>query len=71
MDKAGVPVLFGFLTGDADASRLVAAADKTLVRGQINQTVTSANFREDVNADGQIKSADVQVDNANRGHSIP
>ncbi len=64
-------VAFGFLAGDADANRTVAAADRTLVQGQLNQTVTSANFREDLNADGRIKNADVQVVNANRGHSIP
>jgi hypothetical protein len=64
-------VPFGFLVGDADATRLVAKADGTLVQGQINQTVTSANFREDVNADGRIKNADVQVVKANVGHSIP
>jgi hypothetical protein len=64
-------VPFGFLVGDADANRLVARADGTLVQGQINQTVTTANFREDVNADGRIKNADVQVVKANVGHSIP
>ena len=64
-------VAFGFLTGDADANRTVQPADKTLVKGQLNQPVTSANFREDVDANGRIKNADVQVVNANRGHSIP
>jgi len=64
-------VPFGFLVGDADANRLVAKADGTLVQGQFNQTVTSANFREDINADGRIKNADVQVVKANVGHSIP
>jgi hypothetical protein len=62
---------FGFLTGDADANRIVASPDRNLVRGQINQPVTSANFREDLNADGRIKSADTQIVRNNLGHSIP
>jgi hypothetical protein len=64
-------VPFGFLVGDADASRLVAQPDRTLVQGQIGQPVTSVNFREDLTADGRIKNADVQVVKTNRGHSIP
>jgi hypothetical protein len=64
-------VPFGFLVGDADASRLVAQPDRTLVQGQIGQPVTSANFREDLAADGRIKNVDVQVVKTNRGHSIP
>ena len=64
-------VPFGFLVGDADASRLVGKPDSTLVQGQLNQPVTSANFREDLNADGRIKNADVTVAKTNKGHSIP
>ncbi|HEX4668130.1 MAG TPA: sialidase family protein [Chthoniobacterales bacterium] len=64
-------VPFGFLTGDADASRVVDKPDRTLVQGQLNQPVTGANFREDLNADGRIKNPDVTVIKNNRGHSIP
>ena len=64
-------VQFGFLAGDADASRLVSKPDQTLVQGQLNQPVTSANFQEDLDANGRIKNADVQIVRANRGHSIP
>jgi hypothetical protein len=64
-------VPFGFLMGDADASRLVGRPDQTLVQGQLNQPVTSANFREDLTADGRIRNADVNVVKANKGHSIP
>jgi hypothetical protein len=63
-------VPFGFLTADADASRLVAKPDQTLVQGQLNQPVTSANFREDLNADGRIKNSDLNLVKTNRGHSI-
>ncbi len=64
-------VQFGFLVGDPDANRVVAKPDQRLVQGQLNQPVTSANFREDLNADGRIKNADVNLVKANRGHSIP
>jgi hypothetical protein len=63
-------VPFGFLTADADASRLVDKTDKTLVQGQLNQPVTSANFREDLNTDGRIKNSDLNLVKTNRGHSI-
>ena len=64
-------VPFGFLTGDADANRVVDKPDRTLVQGQLNQPVTSANFREDLNADGRIKNSDITIIKNNRGHSIP
>jgi hypothetical protein len=64
-------VPFGFLVGDADASRLVGKPDQTLVQSQVNQPVTSANFREDLNADGRIKTVDVNIAKTNKGHSIP
>ena len=64
-------VSFGFLAGDADANRTVARADQTAVRSQLNQPVTSANFRDDLNADGTITRADVQIVKANRDHVLP
>jgi len=64
-------VPFGFLTGDADANRVVSKPDQTLVQGQANQPVTSTNFREDLNADGRIKSSDTNIVKTNKGHSIP
>ena len=64
-------VPFGFLTGDADESRVVGKPDQTLVQGQVNQPVTSANFREDLNADGRIKATDTNIAKTNKGHSIP
>jgi 2-hydroxychromene-2-carboxylate isomerase len=33
--------------------------------------VYAANFRDDVNADGQIKTADANLVKTNKGHSIP
>ncbi len=64
-------VPFGFLTGDADASRRVDKPDQREVQGQINQPVTAANFREDLNVDGRIRNSDVQIVKLNKNHSIP
>jgi len=64
-------VSFGFLTGDADANRTVARADKTAVHDQLNQPVTSANFRDDLNANGSITNGDGQIVKANQGHVLP
>jgi hypothetical protein len=64
-------VTFGFLTGDANASRRVDKPDQTEVEGQINQLVTSANFRDDLNVDGRIKNSDVQIVKTNKNHTIP
>ena len=62
---------FGFLFGDVDANRTVAKADGTAVQAVLNQPVTSANFRADLNADGKIKNPDVQIVKANIGHTLP
>ena len=64
-------VSFGFLTGDAGGDRSVAKPDQLLVKGDINQPVTSANFREDLDADGKIRNQDVQIVKTNKGHRIP
>jgi hypothetical protein len=64
-------VPFGFLTGDANASRRVDKPDRTEVQGQINQPVTGANFRDDLNVDGRIRNRDVQIVKVNKNHTIP
>jgi len=66
-----VDVPFGFLAADANANRVVDKPDQQQIKGQINQIVTAANFRDDVNADGQIKNADANLVKTNKGHSIP
>ena len=38
-------VPFGYLAADANASRVVDKPDQQAIRGQINHTVTRANFR--------------------------
>jgi hypothetical protein len=64
-------VPFGFLVGDVDANRAVAKADQTLVESEANQPVTTANFRDDLDADGRIKKADTALIKANKGNTIP
>ncbi len=46
-------------------------ADLNETRGQAGMPVTSANFRDDVKADGTIDTADAQAVKKARGHSLP
>ena len=64
-------VTFGFLTGDANANRTVEKTDQAEVQDEVGQPVTSANFRDDLNADGRIKNNDVRVVKTNKGHTLP
>ena len=48
-------------TGDVNGDAVVTRADVTEVQGQIGQTVTEDNFRDDVTADGRITNADVRL----------
>ena len=64
-------VPFGFLAADVNANRVVDRPDQQEIVGQANQPVTSANFRDDVDADGRIKKADANLVRANQGHRIP
>jgi len=53
------------------ANKTVDASDVNLTKGQVGMTVTSANIREDVNANGAINSTDVKQVKANVSHSLP
>jgi hypothetical protein len=64
-------VLFGFLAADADGNRTVQKPDQSLVQAEIQNPVTSANFREDVVANGKINNQDTSAVKANKGASIP
>ena len=64
-------VPFGFLAADANGNRTVDKPDQLQIKSQANQPVTSANFRNDVNADGQIKPVDANLVKTNKRHSIP
>lgn len=69
--QADGDVPFGFLVGDADADRIVRGSDQQLLKSQRNQTVTSANFREDINIDGRISGSDLLLIKSNKGQSLP
>jgi len=64
-------VKFGFLIADADASRVVNKMDQNVISAQVGQPVTSANFREDVRADGTINSNDVNEVKRHKNTSLP
>ena len=54
-----------------DADRTVTNPDLTLLRADRKQPVTSANFREDINADGKLNQPDVILIGRDRGDTIP
>ena len=63
-------VAFGFLAADANGSRVVDKPDLNSIKA--NQGgVTSANFRNDINADGIINQADGGLVKPRKGHSLP
>ena len=64
-------VNMNMLIGDTNGNRSVNASDIAQTKGQIGMTVTSANFREDVNVSGTITSADTAQVKASVGHSVP
>lgn len=49
---------FGFLIADANASRTVESPDLIAVRSHRGQTVTAANFHDDITLDGVIGGLD-------------
>ena len=64
-------VNMNMLIGDTNGNRSVNASDIAQTKGQIGMTVTSANFREDLNVSGTITSADTAQVKASVGHSVP
>jgi hypothetical protein len=59
------------LIGDTNGDKTVNNSDVTQTRGQVGLPVTDSNFREDVNVDGAITSADVSLVRSDVGHSLP
>jgi N-acetylneuraminic acid mutarotase len=62
-----VDIPFGLEIGDTNASRTVSGADIAQTKAQTGQTVTAANFREDVTANCAITGADVAIVKAKSG----
>jgi hypothetical protein len=59
------------LIGDTTGDKTVNNLDVTQTRGQVGLPVTGTNFREDVNIDGAITSADVSLVRSDVGHTLP
>ena len=60
-----------FLIGDATGDGNVNGSDLAEIRGQLNQPVTSSNFRDDIVPNGKINSTDGRTAQQNFGHSLP
>ena len=54
-----------------NANRAVNGSDVSQVKAQMNRGVDGGNFREDVNVDGAIDSADVALVKSRTGNSVP
>jgi photosystem II stability/assembly factor-like uncharacterized protein len=59
------------LIGDVNSDKIVNRTDVTLTRGQVGVPVSGSNFREDVNGNGAIVSADAKAVQAANGHRVP
>jgi hypothetical protein len=67
-----VAVRVGFLTGDTNGSGGVNATDIGQTKAQSGQTVTAANFRQDVNVSGaSISASDIGLVKARSGNTLP
>ena len=64
-------VSMNVLAGDATADKVVNSSDLRLTREQVGIPVTALNFREDVNVNGSISTADVRIVRSAQGHSLP
>jgi len=66
-----VCVTMGMLLGDVDGNRVVDSNDSAIVRSQLGQSTNSTNLRSDVNNDGTISSADLQIISRHLGTRLP
>jgi uncharacterized delta-60 repeat protein len=64
-------VSMNMLIGDVTVDKTVNNSDTSLARGQVGMPVTTGNFREDVNVNGSISTADVRLVRSNGGHTLP
>ncbi len=68
---ADTPVNMNMLIGDTNGNRVVNASDIVQVKGRVGLPVSNANFRDDLNVDGAISSADVALVKSRTGNSVP
>ncbi|MEP6810748.1 MAG: dockerin type I domain-containing protein [Chthoniobacterales bacterium] len=58
------------LIGDVTGNGSVNSSDVIQVKEQSGETVTSSNFRDDINASGAITTTDIALTKFNSGHSL-
>lgn len=63
--------LMGFMVGDVSNSRRVNASDISSVKARAGQLANAGSFRFDVDASGEIDSADLTATRANTGRVLP
>jgi hypothetical protein len=64
------PVSMNMLIGDTSNNAIVNASDVAQTKAAVGQSVTSSNFRTDVNANGDINSTDVTIVKTHSGGTI-
>jgi hypothetical protein len=69
--SSAVSASMGVLVGDTTGDGFVNSADISQTKSQSGQSVTSANFREDINTDGFINSADISLVKSKSGTALP
>jgi photosystem II stability/assembly factor-like uncharacterized protein len=65
------PISANMLIGDVNGDKTVNTTDVTVTKGQVGQAVTTSNFRDDVNVNGAITSADTKKVKGAVGHILP
>ena len=68
---ANLPIQMAVLLGDTNGNTTTNAADVSQTKQRIGQSITTSNFRSDVNASGAITASDVAIVKANLGHGLP
>ena len=66
-----VSALMGVLIGDTTADRFVNSADIAQTKSQSGNTVSIANFREELSTNGSINSADISLAKSKSGTALP
>jgi hypothetical protein len=69
--RGDVAVQMGVLIGDTSGNGTVNATDVSQTKLQSGQTLTSANFRTDVNFNGTINASDVSSVKLKTGTALP
>lgn len=66
-----LPIQMAVLLADTNGNGGTNAADVSQTKGRVGQSITTSNFRSDVNLSGTITASDVAIVKANLGHGLP